>query len=366
MYAFKTPFMGYACEWSPFEQNKLAIATSQHFGVVGNGKQHIIQVDTRGIIAKSSILPNQMQQQQIVQPLPCKQLAIFNTNDGIYDCAWSELNENHLLSACGDGKIRLWDVISNSNPLRAYIGHNSEIYAVDWNIISKQHFLSGSWDQSIKLWDPIRAVCLGTYLGHKAVIYDVKWCPHNNFLFASTSEDRNLLIWDERKPSNQMNSNTGCSILSIPGHNHEILSCDFSKYDKNLIATGSCDTSVKLWDLRKINKPLTILNGHKYAVRRIRFSPHHPSMIMSVSYDMSVIFWDFMSTPNPLISRYDQHTEFVIGCSFNLFIENLIATCSWDEKCCVFINKYNKLKQNIQLPQQLQQNNNANIMKIPK
>eukprot|EP00483_Globobulimina_turgida_P004896 UN04905 len=165
----------------------------------------------------------------------------------------------------------------------------------------------------------------------------------------------------------------GCSILSIAGHQHEILSCDFSKYDKNLIATGSCDTSIKLWDLRKFDKPLTVLSGHKYAVRRVKFSPHHPSMIMSVSYDMSAMFWDFMATPNPLLARYDQHTEFVLGCSFNLFIENLIATCSWDEKCCVFVNKYNNLKQNVMQPMQqpvmVNNNNlnqNVNVMKIPK
>ena len=32
----------------------------------------------------------------------------FCTKDGIYDCAWSESNENHLASACGDGTIKLW------------------------------------------------------------------------------------------------------------------------------------------------------------------------------------------------------------------------------------------------------------------
>lgn len=180
------------------------------------------------------------------------------------------------------------------------------------------------------------------------MIYDVVWCPHNNFLFASTSEDRQFLLWDCRKPSNQINSGQGSnggSILSIAAHQHEILSCDFSKYDHNLVATGSCDTTVKLWDLRKIEKPVTVMAGHKYAVRRIKFSPHHPTMIMSVSYDMTAVFWDFMATPNPILARYDQHTEFVVGCSFNMFIENLVATCGWDEKCCVFVNRMNGMKQ---------------------
>merc|ERR1712129_138935 len=80
---------------------------------------------------------------------------------------------------------------------------------------------------------------------------------------------------------------------------------------------------------------------------------HHPSVIMSVSYDMTAMVWDFMASPNPLLARYDQHTEFVVGCAFNLFVENLIATCSWDEKCCVFVNRG--------VPQQ-QQTMNNNIM----
>lgn len=121
--------MGYSVKWSPFEENKLAIATAQHFGIVGNGKQHVIEVNLT----------------QMKQPgaLPCIDRAIYNTRDGVYDCAWSELNENHIVSACGDGTIRLWDMASKMNPLRAYMGHNAEIYSIDWNLVTKQHFLSG-------------------------------------------------------------------------------------------------------------------------------------------------------------------------------------------------------------------------------
>lgn len=160
------------------------------------------------------------------------------------------------------------------------------------------------------------------------MIYDVVWCPHDSNTFGSCSEDHHLLLWDTRKNS---------SVLSVNAHQHEILSCDFSKYDRNLIATASCDRTIALWDLRRISQPLTILDGHKYAVRRIKFSPHHPSILMSVSYDMSVKLWDYLQMPNPLIAHYTHHTEFVIGCSFNLFIPSMIATAAWDEKCMVGI-----------------------------
>ena len=36
---FRTEFMGYSVEWSPFDESLLAVATAQHFGIVGNGKQ---------------------------------------------------------------------------------------------------------------------------------------------------------------------------------------------------------------------------------------------------------------------------------------------------------------------------------------
>ena len=29
----------------------------------------------------------------------------FNTNDGMFDIAWSEANENQIISACGDGSV---------------------------------------------------------------------------------------------------------------------------------------------------------------------------------------------------------------------------------------------------------------------
>lgn len=32
-------------EFSPFEDDKLAVATAQHFGIIGNGRQYVLEVD---------------------------------------------------------------------------------------------------------------------------------------------------------------------------------------------------------------------------------------------------------------------------------------------------------------------------------
>jgi WD40 repeat protein len=33
----------------------------------------------------------------------------FDTQDGLFDVAWSEANENQLVTASGDGSLKLWD-----------------------------------------------------------------------------------------------------------------------------------------------------------------------------------------------------------------------------------------------------------------
>ena len=37
----------------------------------------------------------------------------YETQDGLYDLAWSEVHENQLVTASGDGSLKLWDVTLN-------------------------------------------------------------------------------------------------------------------------------------------------------------------------------------------------------------------------------------------------------------
>lgn len=51
--------------------------------------------------------------------------------------------------------------------------------------------------------------------------------------------------------------------------------------------------------------------------------------------DMSVCLWDTVAESS-LVHRYEQHTEFVLGVDFNMFAENQLASCAWDEHVCVW------------------------------
>ncbi|KAJ3607197.1 hypothetical protein NHX12_026710 [Muraenolepis orangiensis] len=111
-------------------------------------------------------------------------------SDGLFDVAWSETNENVLAAGGGDGSLQLWDASSNhSAPLR----------------------------------------------GHEGVIYSTVWSPHIPGCFASASGDGTLRVWDVKSAA--------CR-LAIPAHKSEILSCDWCKYDQNIVVTGAVDCSL--------------------------------------------------------------------------------------------------------------------------
>lgn len=59
-------------------------------------------------------LPTRHKTSQPVFPPPIASLAMlicrFDTQDGLYDCAWSEVHENQLVTASGDGSVKLFDI----------------------------------------------------------------------------------------------------------------------------------------------------------------------------------------------------------------------------------------------------------------
>jgi peroxin-7 len=301
MPSFRTDFMGYSVKWSPYHENRLAVATAQHFGIIGNGRQFVLEITPQGI----------------------RPLATFLSQDGLFDCAFSEENQNHLVSASGDGSVKLWDINQpNMPPLSNFREHTKEVYSIDWNLLKKDTFITGSWDGTIKWWSPRQPQSLGTFAEHQAKVYAAMWSPHNPVSFASVSGDRLLKIWDVNTPR---------SVQTVLAHNHEILTCSWNKYKPNVIVTGSVDKSMKIWDLRRPDREVSMFAPHTYAVRRIVCSPHSEDIILSASYDMSVIVW---SEKMGLVQRTQHHTEFALGCDFNMFIPGQIASCGWD--CGVF------------------------------
>ncbi|KAG7445030.1 WD40 repeat-like protein [Guyanagaster necrorhizus] len=320
----QTPgYAHYSLAWSPFHKNRIALASSANFGLVGNGRLHIVSNAPDLHVDK-----------------------FFETQDGLYDVAWSEVHENQVVTASGDGSIRLWDIMLNNFAIASWQEHTREVFSLDWSNINKDTFASSSWDGSVKLWIPDRPRSLSTLQAHHACVYQALFSPHQPSILATCSTDGTLKIFDLRSPAYAPSSNTfstplSAAALTVPVSGSEVLSLDWNKYRPFILATGGVDKAVKVWDCRMVKMGgdggvggvcEAHLPGHEYAVRKVQWSPHSPDVLASASYDMTCRVWN----KGRLVYIHDPHTEFVVGCGWSLYDQGLLATCAWDSRLNVF------------------------------
>lgn len=92
--------------------------------------------------------------------------AAFDTADGLYDCAWSEENENIVLAASGDGSVKVYDLAAPpmANPLRVFREHKHEVSLLVHSSIhrssQKQFMVLRISCQTSRLAWPRRCICI--------------------------------------------------------------------------------------------------------------------------------------------------------------------------------------------------------------
>ncbi|PSS17101.1 hypothetical protein M430DRAFT_123156 [Amorphotheca resinae ATCC 22711] len=328
-------FNGYAVKYSPFFDSRIAVASSANFGLVGNGRLYILGLTADGIQAEKW----------------------FDTQDSLYDTAWSEAHENQIVVACGDGSVKLFDIALNNFPVQSWQEHNREVYSVSWNLVSKDTFASSSWDGTIKIWSPQRPTSILTLPTHSCT-YSTAFSPHSPSVLSSVSSDSHLRIFDLRTPASASNH----LVHLIPIHGappapglparqsfppSECLTHDWNKYRSSIIATAGVDTIIRTFDIRNPKAgPLALLPGHEYAVRKLAWSPHLSDVLLSASYDMTCRVWtdgtsntqqDVFRGGGKELGRLGRHTEFVTGVDWCLFgAEGWCASVSWDQRLLVW------------------------------
>ncbi|TVU18587.1 hypothetical protein EJB05_34694, partial [Eragrostis curvula] len=149
------------------------------------------------------------------------------------------------------------------NPDLRLKGHNSEGFGLSWSIFKEGHLLSGSDDAQICLWD-IKANSINKSLDtlqifkhHDGTVEDVAWHLQHEYLFGSVGDDQHLLIWDLRSPAPSK------PVQSVMAHQRGVNCLAFNPFNEWVVATGSTDKTIKLFDLRKIDTSLHTFDWHK-------------------------------------------------------------------------------------------------------
>lgn len=95
-----------------------------------------------------------------------------------------------------------------------------------------------------------------------------------------------LFSWDIRSAS------TDKPGQSVEAHLAEVNCLSFNPFSEFLLATGSSDGTVALWDLRNLKNKLHSLESHNDDVLQVAWSPHHETILASAGGDRRVNIWD--------------------------------------------------------------------------
>ncbi|MTJ48565.1 WD40 repeat domain-containing serine/threonine-protein kinase [Dolichospermum sp. UHCC 0259] len=226
-------------------------------------------------------------------------------------------HDGKILASGEDNKsIKLWN-LSNQQLIGNFLGHTQSITAVIFNH-NDTILATASDDQTINLWDVKTLTKIHSLTGHSHAVKSLAFHPHGQIL-ASGSWDKTIKIWD---------INTGLVVNTLTGHKLQVNAVAFSPQGQ-LLASASYDRTVRVWKLEDGNfHLLTTLFGHTWAVLTVAFSPTHPHLLATGSGDNTIKLWDIST--GELISTLSGHSWSVVTVAFSADGETLISG-SWDK-----------------------------------
>ncbi|KAI1193969.1 WD40 repeat-like protein [Nemania serpens] len=121
-------------------------------------------------------------------------------------------------------------------------------------------------------------------------------------------------------------SNLEAPLMELSGHSGEIFSAKFDPTG-NLIASGSMDRSILLWNSSGSCDNYGVLNGHKGAVLDLQWS-RDSEILYSASADMHLASWDL--TSGTRIRRYIGHEEIINAIDISKRGDELLISASDD------------------------------------
>lgn len=262
----------------------------------------------------------------------------------------------YITSSGKDQTMRIWSV-DTLKCLAVATGHTEAVGATGFSRKSVRFDVSGkaakngagsfavtaSKDKTLKRWNlpgstvldhiassdeqivELEAFC--STRAHEKDINIVAIAP-NDSLIATGSQDKTVKLW---------NTNDLGLVGTLQGHKRGIWDCQFSSYDR-VLATCSGDKTVKLWSLSEYSC-LRTFQGHSTAALRVRFLSGGLQLISCDSEGL-LRLWTIRS--NECISTIDAHDDRI----WAMDIENdMLVSGGADSRLKVFVDSTRELEE---------------------
>ncbi|XP_069044429.1 coronin-1A [Lepisosteus oculatus] len=109
-----------------------------------------------------------------------------------------------------------------------------------------------------------------TVCGHTGPVLDIEWCPHNDNIIASGSEDCSVMIWEI--PDGGLTKPMTEAVVTLEGHSKRVGILSWHPTAHNVLLSAGCDNVIMIWNVA-CGEPV------------IRLDSLHSDMIYSVGWN---------------------------------------------------------------------------------
>mmetsp|Transcript_53374 Transcript_53374/g.129832 ORF Transcript_53374/g.129832 Transcript_53374/m.129832 type:complete len:677 (-) Transcript_53374:112-2142(-) len=163
---------------------------------------------------------------------------------------------------------------------------------------------------------------------HTDAIMSLSWNKVHRQVIASGSADNTVKLWDVTQAHNPVQAIAG----TLTHHKDKVQSVLWHPVEGTLLATGSYDRTVCLVDARQPNE--NVKRAKLSAdCEALAWDPHHPEYLTASTEDGTVTCFDVrkFSDKKPLWSIVASEYGGVSDISYNPYVPGLLATCSVDK-----------------------------------
>ncbi|KAM0564411.1 hypothetical protein ACHAPJ_000624 [Fusarium lateritium] len=225
-------------------------------------------------------------------------------------------NGRFIASASADATVKIWDAATGEH-MDTLVGHMAGVSCLAWTPDSNT-IASGSDDKAIRLWDRVtgrpktttrKSVAgqdMAPLKGHHSYIHCLAFSPKGNIL-ASGSYDEAVFLWDVR---------AGRLMRDLPAHSDPVSGIDFCR-DGTLVVSCSTDGLIRIWDTSTGQCLRTLVHEDNPAVTNVCFSPNG-RFVLAFNLDNCIRLWDYVSGSVKKTYQGHLNEKFAVGGCFGV------------------------------------------------
>lgn len=250
----------------------------------------------------------------------CKHRDIENVHTaGVNALDVDTMEGKYLLSGSADGSLHIHDlqnftgsphftsklICKVDRNLRT--AHRYSVECVQWYPFDSGLFITSGMDKQLKIWDTNCMKPADTFSFEGRVFqHHMSHIATRNCLVAVASSVNHVLLVDLK---------SGSCTHELRGHSSSTLTCRWSPREEYLLATGSCDNKVLLWDVRAAKCCLKSLDQHNGKGRSVSEATNtaHDGYVNGLCFTHDGLFLLSYGTDHRLRlwSTYSGHNEMV-------------------------------------------------------